>query len=92
MLCLPGGPGRTMRLILFRGPGPDFTERDRALLTLLRPHLREAYLDAERRRRGVPDLTPRHAHGEHLRAAAGVQPHRLFLATPEASLTAILGS
>jgi hypothetical protein len=38
MLCLPGGPGRTMRLILFRGPGPDFSERDRALLTLLRPH------------------------------------------------------
>jgi DNA-binding CsgD family transcriptional regulator len=60
MLCLPGGPGRTVRLIFFRGPGPDFSERDRALLTLLRPHLREAYLDAERRRRGVPDLTSRH--------------------------------
>ena len=60
MLCLPGGPGRTVRLIFFRGSGPDFSERDRALLTLLRPHLREAYLDAERHRRGVPDLTPRH--------------------------------
>jgi DNA-binding CsgD family transcriptional regulator len=60
MLCLPAGPGRTVRLIFFRGPGPDFSERDRALLALLRPHLREAYLDAERRRRGVPDLTPRH--------------------------------
>jgi hypothetical protein len=50
MLCLPGGPGRTMRLIFFPRPGPDFSERDRELLTLLRPHLREAYLDAERRR------------------------------------------
>src|SRR5438034_7650298 len=58
MLCLPAGPGRTVRLLFFRGPGPDFSERDRALLALLRPHLREAYLDAERRRRGVPDLTP----------------------------------
>ncbi|HSS88924.1 MAG TPA: helix-turn-helix transcriptional regulator [Streptosporangiaceae bacterium] len=59
MLSLPAGPGRTVRLIFFRGPGPDFSERDRALLALLRPHLREAYLDAEWRRRGVPDLTPR---------------------------------
>ena len=32
-------PGRTVRLILNRGPGPDFSERDRALLALLRPHL-----------------------------------------------------
>ncbi len=60
MLCLPGGPGRTVRLVFFRGPGSDFSERDRALLALLRPHLREAYLDAERQRRGIPQLTPRH--------------------------------
>jgi hypothetical protein len=72
MVCLPAdpgltadhgrtaGPGRTMRLLFFRGPGPDFSERDRALLTLLRPHLHQAYLDAERRRRGTPQLTPRH--------------------------------
>jgi DNA-binding CsgD family transcriptional regulator len=62
-LCLPDGPalraGRTVRLYLFRGPGPDFSERDRALLTLLRPHLQQAYRDAERRRRGTPQLTPR---------------------------------
>ncbi len=43
-----------------RGPGPDFSERDRALLALLRPHLHQAYLDAERRRRPAPQLTPRH--------------------------------
>jgi DNA-binding CsgD family transcriptional regulator len=65
MLTLPAAPGpvpepgRTMRLYLFRGSGPDFSERDRALLTLLRPHLHEAYLDAERRRRPSPRLTPR---------------------------------
>jgi DNA-binding NarL/FixJ family response regulator len=65
-LCLPdpavpnAGSGRTVRLYLFRGPGPDFTERDRAVLTLLRPHLNQAYLDTRRRRRPVPRLTPRH--------------------------------
>jgi DNA-binding CsgD family transcriptional regulator len=66
MVCLPAdpgwtaGPGRTVRLVFGRGPGPDFSERDRALLTLLRPHLLEAYRDAERRRAGTPQLTPRH--------------------------------
>jgi DNA-binding CsgD family transcriptional regulator len=65
MLCLPeasaraAGPGRHVRLYFGRGPGPDFSERDRAVLTLLRPHLRQAYLDAERRRHPVPQLTPR---------------------------------
>ena len=49
-----------MRLDFFRDSGPDFSERDRALLTLLRPHLHQAYLDAERRRHPVPRLTPRH--------------------------------
>jgi DNA-binding CsgD family transcriptional regulator len=65
-LCLPEPPGptqgagRTVRLYLFRGRGgPDFSERDRALLTLLRPHLHQAYLDAECRRHPVPQLTPR---------------------------------
>jgi DNA-binding CsgD family transcriptional regulator len=64
-LCLPGPPGpdagprRTVRLFFLREPGPDFSERDRALLTLLRPHLQQAFLDAERRRTPVPELTPR---------------------------------
>jgi DNA-binding CsgD family transcriptional regulator len=53
-------PGRTVRLVFNRGPGPDFSERDRALLALLRPHLHQAYLDTERRRHPVPRLTPRH--------------------------------
>jgi DNA-binding CsgD family transcriptional regulator len=54
------GPGRTVRLFFFREPGADFSERDRALLVLLRPHLHQAYLDAERRRHPVPELTARH--------------------------------
>jgi len=64
-LCLPGPqgpsrvPGRTVRLYCFRNDGPDFSERDRALLVLLRPHLHQAYLDAERRRSPIPRLTPR---------------------------------
>jgi len=57
---LAAGPGQTVRLLFFRGPGPDFSERDRALLGLLRPHLHQAYIDAEHRRRGAPRLTPRH--------------------------------
>jgi DNA-binding NarL/FixJ family response regulator len=59
-LCLPAGPGRTLRMGFFRDSGPDFSERDRDLLTLLRPHLHQAYLDAERHRRPAPQLTPRH--------------------------------
>ena len=74
-LCLPdpvglnAGPGRTVRLHLLRGPGLDFTDRDRAVLTLLRPHLHQAYLDAERRRHPLPRLTPRQKELLHLVAA-----------------------
>jgi DNA-binding CsgD family transcriptional regulator len=75
MLTLPAPPGlapgtgRTLRLFFLRGPGTDFSERDRALLTLLRPHLYQAYLDAERRRHPAPRLTPRHWDLLHLVAA-----------------------
>src|SRR5580692_10982210 len=74
-LCLPdsaglsAGPGRNVRLYLYRGPGPDFSERDRAVLTLLRPHLHQTFLDAERRRHPVPRLTPRQKDLLHLLAA-----------------------
>jgi DNA-binding CsgD family transcriptional regulator len=54
------GPGRTLRLFFFRGHGADFSEADRALLTLLRPHLHQAYLDVQHRRHPVPELTARH--------------------------------
>jgi DNA-binding CsgD family transcriptional regulator len=65
MLALPvlpepaAGARRYLRLVLHRGPGPDFSERDRALLVLLRPHLYQACQDVERRRNPVPRLTPR---------------------------------
>jgi len=64
MLTLPDLAERTareryVRLVFHRGPGPDFSERDRALLVLLRPHLQQAYLDTEQRRSPVPRLTPR---------------------------------
>jgi DNA-binding CsgD family transcriptional regulator len=69
----PPGPeaegGRTARLFFVRGPGSAFSERDRALLTILRPHLQEALLNAERRRNPIPDLTPRHWDLLHLLAA-----------------------
>jgi DNA-binding CsgD family transcriptional regulator len=75
MLCLPpgrartAGPGQSVRLLLSRGPGPDFSERDRALLTLLRPHLHQAYLDAEYCRARTSELTPRQWELLHLVAA-----------------------
>jgi DNA-binding CsgD family transcriptional regulator len=59
LLCLPAGHLRTVRLVFWRGPGSDFSERDRALLQLLRPHLHQAWLDAERRRHPAPQLTAR---------------------------------
>jgi DNA-binding CsgD family transcriptional regulator len=54
----PGGQ-RTLRLFFFRGPGPDFSETDRAVLTLLRPHLYHMVAGLEQRRDPVPALTPR---------------------------------
>lgn len=59
MVVLPAGPGRTLRLMFSRGPGADFTERDRALLTLLRPHLHAAFVATERQKLGVVPLTAR---------------------------------
>lgn len=60
MVCLPSGvAGRTVRFLFCRGKGPDFTERERALLMLLRPHLNAAYVAAERQRLGPVSLTPR---------------------------------
>jgi DNA-binding CsgD family transcriptional regulator len=58
-VSFPDEPGHASRLMLWRGPGRDFDERDRLLLTLLRPHLIAAYRTAERRRRSPTALTPR---------------------------------
>jgi DNA-binding CsgD family transcriptional regulator len=75
MVCLPkavpptAGPGRYVRLTFIRGPGPGFSERDRAVLTLLAPHLDQAYLDVQRRRHPAPRLTPRQTELLRLLAA-----------------------
>ena len=53
MVCLPSPPRRSLRLLLSRGPGPDFSERDRGLLALLRPHLDARFQEWQRRRHPV---------------------------------------
>jgi DNA-binding CsgD family transcriptional regulator len=74
-VCLPSGlpqtagPGRYVRLELIRSPGLDFSERDRAVLTLLAPHLDRAYRDVARRRHPAPRLTSRQQDVLHLVAA-----------------------
>jgi DNA-binding NarL/FixJ family response regulator len=55
----PEHDGEDRRMLLFRTTGPGFSERERLLLQLLRPHLVEIRRDLERRRAGIPDLTSR---------------------------------
>jgi DNA-binding CsgD family transcriptional regulator len=62
---LPTRPGRTRRIGFWRS-NRDFSERDRLALQLLRPHLYEVYLDAERRRRGIPHVSRREREVLHL--------------------------
>jgi DNA-binding CsgD family transcriptional regulator len=59
-VALPNGPRRELRLVLHRDRyDREFSEHDRALLTLLRPHLHAAHAEVLRRQRGIPTLTPR---------------------------------
>jgi len=55
---LPARSGRSRRVVFWRS-NRDFDERDRLALQLLRPHLHEVYLDADRRRRGSIHVSPR---------------------------------
>jgi DNA-binding CsgD family transcriptional regulator len=66
---LPAPAGRERNLLFWRHDGPDFSDDDKALLTLLRPHVSDIYAGAARRRRGV--LTPREWEVLEL-AAAGL--------------------
>jgi DNA-binding CsgD family transcriptional regulator len=88
MVCLPSGPaGRTLRFLFWRGKGPDFTERERALLTLLRPHLQAAYVAAERTMLGAVSLTPRQAEIlEHVAAGLSNRQIARRLAVSEATV------
>jgi DNA-binding CsgD family transcriptional regulator len=52
--------GTDRRLLLFRNQGsPDFSEREKAMLALARPHVAELHSRRERELRGEPNLTPR---------------------------------
>jgi DNA-binding CsgD family transcriptional regulator len=55
--CLPVPAGRTARLLLRRASG-TFRERDKLLVALLRPHLRDLYQRRKHEAR-APQLTPR---------------------------------
>jgi DNA-binding CsgD family transcriptional regulator len=50
---MPAPVGHELNLMSWRHSGPDFGDRDKDLLTLLRPHVVEIYAGAIRRRRGV---------------------------------------
>jgi DNA-binding CsgD family transcriptional regulator len=58
MMCLPDGAGRQLRLLCWRHPGQDFTDRDRFDLQLLVPHIQAAYRRSERQRL-TPEITVR---------------------------------
>jgi DNA-binding CsgD family transcriptional regulator len=52
--------GTDRRLLLFRDAGsPDFSEREKAMLALARPHVAELHARRDRELRGEPHLTPR---------------------------------
>lgn len=52
--------GTDRRLLLFRDVGsPNFTEREKAMLALARPHVAELHARRDRELRGEPNLTPR---------------------------------
>jgi DNA-binding CsgD family transcriptional regulator len=59
VVSLPAPPGEARRFLFVRSSGREFDARDRQVIELLRPHLHEVWLDAERRRAGVPALSPR---------------------------------
>jgi DNA-binding CsgD family transcriptional regulator len=56
----PGrSPGRSTRLLAWRYDGPDFGERERFLVALLRPHVERAYWANVAQSREPPPLTRR---------------------------------
>jgi DNA-binding NarL/FixJ family response regulator len=59
MLCLPSRPGRVLRLLFFRDHGTYFSDRDRDVLAILRPHIYEAVKVQAEHRRPRPELTKR---------------------------------
>ena len=80
---LPVRGAEDRRMLFFRMSGPDFTERERLLLTMLQPHFIEIHRAHERRRTGVPELTTRQLQLLRLVADGHSNPqiaHRLVVA------------
>ena len=63
------------QLAFWRERGLDFSERDKTLLALLRPHIYQALVDAETRRRNSVELTPRQRELLSLVAAGYANSH-----------------
>ena len=63
---VPARPAYLRKFSFWRVGGPDFTERDRLVVELIRPHLWELYLATQRRMNKVPTLTPREWEVLHL--------------------------
>ncbi len=59
MVSLPPAGSTDRRLLLWRESGPDFSDRDIHLLSLLRPHLVDVFDRHQEAREGTPDLTAR---------------------------------
>jgi DNA-binding CsgD family transcriptional regulator len=58
-VAFPALPGRMRKVSFWRCAGRDFTQRDRLIMQLLRPHLWESYAEMQRRRANSPRLTRR---------------------------------
>jgi DNA-binding CsgD family transcriptional regulator len=69
-VAIPSPPWHTKTFLFDRGPGPDFTERDRLVLDLLQPHLGRLWRAAQTRRRLRTALAALGREDEH--AARGV--------------------
>ena len=52
-------PARRRKICFWRSSGPDFTDRERLLVEMLRPHIWEIYGEGRQRREPLPHLTPR---------------------------------
>ncbi|MGH8833431.1 MAG: helix-turn-helix transcriptional regulator [Actinomycetes bacterium] len=59
LVPMTAGNGRSPRMVLARTSGRDYSQKDRALLSLLRPHLDELYRRSQRPPDRADALTPR---------------------------------
>ncbi|MET7397638.1 helix-turn-helix transcriptional regulator [Dactylosporangium sp. NPDC005572] len=58
-LAFPAPHGQMRKVSFWRGPGRDFSDRDRLVAELVRPHLWEIHAEGRRRRAAAPRLTGR---------------------------------